>query len=68
MQGNYTTPTGEIVTVDSFDDKNKIASIHLGSGQYKWVHQGEHSKWVSNDTSKIVVEEIVEKTKKKTKN
>ena len=70
MKGKYTTPTGETVTVDSFDAENKILSIHLGSGQYKWVCEGVYSKWVSNDTS--VIEKTpeaaeVEKPKKKKK-
>ena len=74
MKGKYTTLTGETVTVDSFDAENKILSIHLGSGQYRWVHEGVYSKWVSNDTSKVVelvevpkVEPVVEKPKTRTK-
>lgn len=45
MKGKYQTPNGEIKEVHNFDAKNKILSVHEGSGQYKFHGESEYKDW-----------------------
>lgn len=46
MKGqSYKTKEGETIKVEDFDEVNKMAYVHIGSGQYKWYTEAEYSLW-----------------------
>ena len=45
MEGRYITPDGQKVEVSSFDAENKMVSVHLQSGQYRFYSEWEYSLW-----------------------
>lgn len=52
MKGeSFKTPEGEIIKVEDFDAANKMAYVHLSSGQYKWYTEAEYSDWVRTGTA-----------------
>lgn len=54
MKGlNFITPEGETVTVLDFDAANKIAYVHLFSGQHQWFTEAEYSQWKSANVAKV---------------
>lgn len=66
--GTYKTTSGQEIEVLSFDEENKIAYVHLISGQYKWYSESEYSTWTSNDTATVETKEEPIKVEKKKKN
>jgi len=59
MKGqSFKTLEEEIVTVEDFDAANKMAYVHIQSGQYKWYTEAEYSDWVSTGTATISPEYI----------
>ncbi len=72
MKGKYITPEGEEITVHSFDEENKMVTVHVGNGQHLFYIESEYSKWTPADQDTITVEEVDEpeevtdKPKKKT--
>lgn len=73
MVGKYNTPEG-IFEVESFDAENKVARVHMGSGQYKFFNEAEYSTWESlsgeyvadeKQTSVVTTTEVPEKPKTK---
>ena len=59
MKGqSFKTPEGEIIKVEDFDAINKMAYVHISSGQYKWYTEAEYSDWVSTGTATIKPEYI----------
>ena len=60
MKGKYITPNGDTVRVDSFDEENKLVSVHLGSGQYKHFIEKEYSQWESVDAINEIIELLPE--------
>lgn len=75
MKGIYTTPTGEKVEVADYDADNKMVSVHLNSGQYKFYSEWEYSLWKKDGgevlegtiTKTPMVEPKKEKVKKEKK-
>lgn len=67
MKGKYITPSGETLRVHSFDEENKLVSIHLGSGQYKHFIEKEYSQWESVDAFEEIVEQLPEEIVMETK-
>ncbi len=54
MKGqSFKTPEGEIIKVEEFDAINKMAYVHISSGQYRWYTEAEYSEWVSTGTATI---------------
>ncbi len=62
MKGqSFKTQEGEIIKVEDFDADNKMAYVHISSGQYRWYTEAEYSTWTRNDTSvmpKIYVPDV----------
>lgn len=67
MKGKYITPNGDTVKVDSFDEENKLVSVHLGSGQYKHFIEKEYSEWESVNSFEEIVERLPEEIVMETK-
>jgi hypothetical protein len=54
MKGqSYITEEGEVIQVQDFDAINKMAYVHVSSGQYRWYTEAEYSKWKSTATATI---------------
>ena len=54
MKGqSYITEEGEIVHVQDFDSINKMAYVHISSGQFRWYTEAEYSQWRSTGTANI---------------
>ena len=52
MKGqSFQTPEGETIRVEDFDADNKMAYVHISSGQYRWYTEAEYSTWTRNDTA-----------------
>jgi len=59
MKGqSFKTPEGEIIKVEEFDAVNKMAYVHISSGQYRWYTEAEYSTWVSNGTAPVTPEYV----------
>jgi len=44
-KGTYIKPDGEKVEVSEFDAENKMVTVHVLSGQYKFYSEYEYSLW-----------------------
>lgn len=59
MKGqSFKTPEGEIIKVEDFDAVNKMAYVHISSGQYRWYTEAEYSHWERTGTAAPIPEYI----------
>ena len=55
MKGKYITPEGTTVTVDIFDEENKIVGVIVDELHYKWYGEKEYALWEKTGKEKVVV-------------
>jgi hypothetical protein len=74
-KGTYIKPDGEKVEVSEFDAENKMVTVHVLSGQYKFYSEYEYSLWKKDGepvltgtvTKSIATETTVTEPKKEKK-